>query len=246
MWLTVGHDRAIASLARGLQEGRISHAYLLVGPPQSGKMTLALDLARAVNCLADDRPCGECSQCQRVDAGLHADVHVLGIDGETTVGGRSRVAIGIDQVRAMQHEASLKPYEGRYRVFIVDGAERLSDEAANSLLKILEEPPDQVVLVLLASDLGALLPTVVSRCQRLPLRRLPLERVAREVEARFGLSRVEAEETARLSNGRMGRAFELAGRSELREGRAERLAAAEEAVQESLDRRFSRAEKMAG
>ena len=99
----------------------------------------------------------------------HADVHVIGIDGRTE--------IGIDQMREMQHSANLKPFEGRHRVFVIDGAERLSHEATNCLLKTLEEPPPDVQLILLASNERLLLDTVLSRCQRLELRRLPIAAV---------------------------------------------------------------------
>ena len=140
MWRTAGHDKAVNILGRALGEGRTAHAYLVTGPEHVGKMTLALDLARAVNCSGAERPCDACAQCRRVDRGLHADVRVVGVEPGPS-GGRQRVAIGIDQVREVQREASLKPYEGSSRVFIFDRAERLTEEAANSLLKILEEPP---------------------------------------------------------------------------------------------------------
>ncbi len=169
MWNTIGHERAVTHLKLGLEKGQLSHAYLLTGPRQVGKMSLAMDLARALNCLGDERPCGVCDQCGRIERGLHADVRIAGVEAGTSRGGGSRTSIGIDQVREVQREASLKPYEGRYRVFVVDGAEHVTSEAANSLLKTLEEPPDQVVIALLAPDVDVLPPTVVSRCQRLDL-----------------------------------------------------------------------------
>ena len=245
MWSTIGHDKAVNALQRSLQEGRLSHAYLLVGPGHVGKMTLALDLARAVNCLGEQRPCGECNQCRRIADGLHADVHVLGVDSQTAGDGPSRVAIGIAQVRDVQREASLKPYEGRFRVFIFDGAEHLSEEAANSLLKILEEPPEQVILVLLASDAGQLLPTIVSRCQQLETMPLPVALVARELETRFDTDGDEARRIAHLSGGRIGWAFQAAGHPDLLARRTERLAAFEEAVYGGLERRFSYAASLA-
>ena len=245
MWRTIGHDKAINALRRGQQEGRLSHAYLLVGPRQVGKMTLAVDLARMVNCLGDDGPCGECGQCRRIADGLHADVRVLGLDTPPSGDGRSRVAIGINQVREVQREATLKPYEGRCRVFIFDRAEHLSEEAANSLLKILEEPPEQVIMVLLASDAGGLLPTIVSRCQQLQLRPLPVPRVAHELEARYDADHEKAEEIARLSGGRVGWALEALSEPDLLARRAERLSAIESAVRGGLEERFSYSAKLA-
>ena len=239
VWRTIGHERALRTLQRGLAEGRVSHAYLLAGPRHVGKMTLALDVARMVNCLADDRPCGECVQCGRVEAGLHSDVRVLGLDAGGPAEGRTRVAIGIDQVREVQREASLKPFEGAYRVFILNGAELLSEEAANSLLKILEEPPEQVVLLLLTSDAGGLLPTIVSRCQQLELRPLPETLLAGELESRYSVDGDRAREIARLSGGRLGWAFRAVDEPDLLDKRDRRLEAIEGAIRGDLEQRFS-------
>ena len=245
MWQTIGHEKAIRTLQRGLQEDRLSHAYLLVGPAQVGKMTLALDLARLVNCTGEDKPCGDCSQCRRVSDSLHTDVHVLGLEAQKGGDGRTRVQIGIDQVRTVQREASLKPYEGRYRVFIFDGAEHFSEEAANALLKTLEEPPDDVILVLLASDAGSLLPTLISRCTQLELRPLPFSRVADELEAKHGIDHTKAVEIARLSGGRLGWALEALSKPELLEQRSERIEIIENTVRGSLEDRFSFAAALA-
>lgn len=132
----------------------MAHAWLLAGPPRVGKMTLALDLARMVNCAAEevgDRPCGECRQCQRISNSLHADVRIIS-QGGSSGGVTRRTAISVEQIREAQREAVLKPYEGRYRVFIIEDAENFTQEAANALLKMLEEPPEDVIFVLLASE----------------------------------------------------------------------------------------------
>jgi DNA polymerase-3 subunit delta' len=167
MWQIIGQDRILSSLRRGLEGGTLAHAYLLVGPPHVGKMTLARDLARAVNCGEAGPPCGECAACQKISVGKHADVQMIGLYGGAEA--RSRTEIGIDQIREVQHAASLPPFEGKCRVFIIDGAEYLSTEAANSLLKTLEEPAASVVFVLLTTSDRRLPATVVSRCQRLEL-----------------------------------------------------------------------------
>ena len=245
LWRTIGQDRAVTALSRALSSGRLSHAYLLEGPRHVGKMTLALDLARAVNCLGEGRPCGECTQCARIEGGLHADVQVVSVDTREGGDGGSRVAITIDQVREVRRVAGLKPYEGRYRVFIIDGAERLSEEAANSLLKVLEEPPDQVILVLLTLDAWDLLPTLVSRCNRIELRRLPPPLVARELEARYEIAPDRSNEIARLSGGLIGWALQAASRPDLLEQRETRLAGIEAVIQAGLEERFSYAAGMA-
>ena len=154
-WQTVGHDKALATLARSIETGRMAHAWLLAGPPHIGKMTLALDIARLVNCTASaiaQKPCDDCQQCHRIGNSLHADVRVISQGGSSS-GTMRRTAISVEQIRDMQREAVLKPYEGRHRVFIIEDAENFTQEAANALLKMLEEPPDDVIFVLLASEL---------------------------------------------------------------------------------------------
>ena len=245
MWRTVGHERAVDFLRRGLEQGRVSHAYLIVGPGRVGKMSLALDLARALNCERETRPCTECEQCLRITRGVHADVKTVKRGTGDESNGRRRISIGIDQVRETTREASLKPFEGGYRVFIFDGAEHLTDEASNSLLKTLEEPPDQVVLVLLAASPELLLSTIVSRCQLLELRSLPRELVAREVQTRFGLDTDAAAEIARLSAGSLGWAIEAATEPGVLEALNGKLDSVERLVRGGLEERFAYAASMA-
>jgi len=217
----------------------------MVGPPRVGKMTLALDLARALNCVGDDRPCGECSHCTRTERGLHADVRVIGLGSNVRGAGRSRTLIGIDQVREVQREAALKPFEGTCRVFIIDGAERLSEEASNSLLKTLEEPPERVFLVLLASDAAALLATVVSRCQTLALRPVPAPLISRLLQESHDSDPASADDLARLSEGRPGWAVAAAADPSLREEMDGTLSEIEQLVEGGLAERFAYAERLA-
>ena len=245
MWRTIGHDKALNVLRRSLDAGRLSHAYLLAGPRHVGKMTLAMDLARAVNCLEGQVPCDRCLQCRRIDRRLHADVRVVAVEADETGEGRGRVAIGINRVLEVQRDASLKPYEGRCRVFIFDGAEHLSEEAANALLKTLEEPPDQVVLLLLTADAGALLPTLVSRCQVLELRPVPSSLIAAELEVHHDVDAARADEIARLSNGRPGWAVNAAAAPEILEAMNEKLRELQDLVAGGLEERFAYAASLA-
>ena len=162
-WQIIGHDWAVDLLRRSLEAGRMAHAYLMSGPSQVGKTTLALALAKALNCTYADPPCGHCPSCLQIEHGTHPDVQLI-------VGDGARESIKIEQIRVLQREAVLSPYEGGYRVFVLRRIDRASVEAANSLLKTLEEPPPHVVLVLTALDPEALPATIVSRCQRLDLR----------------------------------------------------------------------------
>src|SRR4030042_396604 len=132
MWQVLGHPKATTLLERSIQRGRLSHAYLFVGPPHVGKMTLALNLAQAVNCQAEDVPCGECASCRRIASGKHADVQIIGLIST------EKKEISIEQMREMQNSASLPPYEGKQKGFIIEKADLLPHEASNSLLKTLE------------------------------------------------------------------------------------------------------------
>lgn len=198
-WQTIGHDWAVALLRRGLEIGRVAHAYLLCGPPQIGKTRLAQDLAQALNCTQPEPPCGQCPSCKKIKKRVHPDIRL--VEGEGAGG-----SIKIDQVRALQRDAVLSPYEGRYRVFILRRMDLATVEAANSLLKTLEEPPEHVVLVLTAVHADMLPTTVVSRCQRLDLRPAARDVVAATLGQR-GLPAEQAQLLARLSGGRLGWAF---------------------------------------
>ena len=201
-WGVVGHEWAVALLRSSLSAGRVAHAYLLSGPPQIGKRTLALALAQALNCAEPDAPCGRCSSCQKIARGIHPDVRLIAAEG---AGGN----IKIEQVRALQHEAVLAPYEGRYRVFIVRQMEQATLEAANSLLKTLEEPSAQVILILTAVHSESLPRTIVSRCQHLGLRPVAAA-VIEEMLRDKGIAPAQAQLLARLSGGRLGWALQAA------------------------------------
>ena len=244
MWRLQGHDSLIQRLEQNVRDGRYAHAYLIVGPPQIGKATLALDLARALNCQStDDILCGSCTQCIRISAGLHADVRVLSLESRPE--GASRTEIGIDEVRDLQHQASLKPYEGSDRVFIVDGAEHMSEEAANALLKTLEEPPPQVVIILVTSEEGALLPTVRSRCRRLELRAMAVSGVAQILAEGHSMEKSEADRLARLSMGRLGWALSALEEPALAEEQRSEVERVAELSAGGLEGRFAYAAELA-
>jgi DNA polymerase-3 subunit delta' len=163
-------------------------------------MTLALNLAQALNCDAEEPPCGRCRSCSRIAEGKHADVQVI----STTSSDRTRAEISIEQIKEMQRQVSLPPYEGRYKISVLDGAERLSDEAANRLLKTLEEPPPHILIILLTSKEGLLLPTIISRCQRIELRPMPPSRAEQELAEHWNIAPQKAKLLARLSKGCLG------------------------------------------
>ena len=244
MWDTVGHDRAVRFLQRSHAAGRLAHAYLITGRPGTGRMALALDLARLVNCIGDGPPCSDCGQCDRVSRGLHADVQVVGLQ-ESSDNGRTRVNIGIDQIRDCQRDISLKPFEGKCRVVIFDAAETMSAEASNALLKTLEEPPDHVLIVLLLRENARMLPTIVSRCQTIELRPPHAEAIASLLVDRHGVEPDYAHELAETSGGRPGWAVRAISEPQLMEERGAILREIEDVMGSSMEGRFEYANGLA-
>lgn len=205
MWQTVGQPKVVALLKHSLEAGSLAHAYLFIGLPHVGKTTLALDLACALNCDSAEPPCGECASCRRILDGKYADVTFLGLNSAAGSGkARPKQEIGINDVKELQRSASLSAYEGKYKIFIVDGAEYLSDEAANCLLKVLEEPPSNVIILILTSKKTRLLATLVSRCQQIELQPLSVEEVERILIEVHDIDVDKAKLLAHLSQGCLG------------------------------------------
>jgi DNA polymerase III subunit delta' len=246
-WPVVGHASAVARFQRALAKGNLGHAYLITGPEHSGKTHLALLLAQALNCAADSAPCMTCSACERIAGGNHPDVRVISLTSASAEeDGKQRAEISIKQVRDdIQHWASLPPFEGKRRVFIISGAEMLSEEAANCLLKTLEEPQAGVLFVLITSDPSRLPETVVSRCQRVDLRPVSADAIQKTLVER-GLSPEKAKLISRLSHGRPGWALEAASGEKVLEARDERIESLLEATESGIEKRFEHSSDLAG
>lgn len=243
MWQVVGQDRAVSILQRGMERGSLAHAYLIAGPPRVGKMTLALNTAQVLNCEAAEPPCGQCPSCQKVMTGNHADVQIIGL-AQNEDAAEAKL-ISIDQVRDMQHSASLPPFEGKCKVFIIEDAELLSIEAANCLLKTLEEPTDNIVFLLLTTNEKLLPETVVSRCQRLEMTPLPAPQIEEALQERWGVEPGQAKLLARLSKGCLGWAITTAADDQTLQERAQKLDTLYTIISADTDERFSRAAQLA-
>ncbi len=237
MWQVIGQDKILSLLDYGLKTDAIAHAYLLVGPRHVGKGTLAINLAQALNCEGPEPPCGQCRSCQRIREAKHADVTSIGLD--------SRAEIGIDDIRGLQRSANLPPYEGKCKVFIIDEAEYLSTEAANALLKILEEPPPRVVWLLLAAEEERLLPTVISRCQRLELKPVPSERVQEVLVNSYNVDADKAKLLTQLCHGRLGWALSALADCDMLEERSQRIGRLASLLTAGIEQRFAYAQELA-
>ncbi len=195
----LGQQQATRFLRGSVESGRVSHAYLFVGPPGAGKKSAGKAFACALLC--DDRGCGACSTCGRVRRGAHPDVRIIEPEG---VQGYVK-----DQVTSLIRDVWLAPVEGRRKVYLIESADLFGESSGNAFLKTLEEPPDDTVLILMAHTLDAVLPTIVSRCQTVRFRRLaPSEALAVLVE-KTGARREEAAAALAAAGGVVARAREF-------------------------------------
>jgi DNA polymerase-3 subunit delta' len=217
-WDLIGHEWAVDMLKKHVVNGRTRHAYLFCGPPGLGRRTLALRFAQALNCtnLSDTGiPCGQCRDCKGIESMQHADLSIVQAESEGGI-------LKVDQIREMRKTMVLKPYMSKYRVAIFLRFQEANDNAANALLKTLEEAPSYAVLILTADNPEQLLPTIVSRCEVLRLRTSSIEEVKNDLESN-GMDSDKAKLIAHISGGRPGYARRLIEDEVLLDTREERL-----------------------
>jgi len=196
----LGQTQAINWLRTAIQQERLATAYLFTGIDGIGKSTVALNLAKVLNCLSlqEGDACEKCLNCKKINARTHPDILFVQPEGQS---------IKIEQIRKVQHNLSLKPASAKKRVVIINNAELMTTEAANAFLKTLEEPPLNTILILIAQHKSQLLPTIVSRCQVVPFRPLPLKIIQEVLEKKKKQPSQKAFFLAHLAEGSLGKAF---------------------------------------
>jgi DNA polymerase III subunit gamma/tau len=182
----LGQDHVVQTLKNAIEQRRLAHAYLFVGPRGTGKTSTARILAKGLNCVKGPtpNPCGVCDSCREIAQGISLDV--LEIDGASNN--------SVDQIRELRDNVRFAPIRGRYKLYIIDEVHMLSTQAFNALLKTLEEPPEHVIFVFATTEVHKVLPTILSRCQRFDLRRIPTQVIARH------LAFIAEQENVRLSH----------------------------------------------
>ena len=168
-----GQDHVASTIRQAIKQQRVSHSYLFCGPRGTGKTTTARILAKAVNCLepAEGNPCNNCQICRTINEGRFLDI--IELDAASNR--------GIDEIREIRDKVNFAPVEGQRKVYIIDEAHMLTDQASNAFLKTLEEPPAHVIFVLCTTEANKILPTIISRCQRFDFRRLPTDVICRRL-----------------------------------------------------------------
>lgn len=197
----LGHDRSLSIIKEHLANSCFSGAYIFSGPEGIGKKMVAKIIAQQLNCMGQvNRPCGSCSCCLKIQKEQYPDLHMI-------QNGQSQIKI--EDIRGILRQANFRPYEGRLKVFIVDNAHKLNSEAANSLLKVLEEPPKDVLIILITHKPQNIIKTVLSRCKMIkfsPMVRTQLETV---LVKNYALDKTTAHFLAYYAEGRLGLALRL-------------------------------------
>jgi DNA polymerase-3 subunit delta' len=239
-WNLLGHDWAVDILSRHIATQNTRHAYLFTGPDGVGRRTLAIRFSQALNCsqpVEPGRPCFKCKNCTQIELMAHPDLTIIQSE-------RKGATLKVEQIREMQHGLSLTAYQASYRVAILLRFEEANDNAANALLKTLEEPPDKVVLILTANNADALLPTISSRCEALNLRPMPGRALADRLVKSYGIEPEKATLLAAISNGCPGLAIQYGRQPELLDQRKQTLDEHLQLLQSGNIERFKYAEAL--
>lgn len=207
----IGHEKIIEYFRNVIAGGQVSHAYILNGPDLSGKMLLTEAFAAALQCEGEgERPCGECRSCKQAKSRNHPDIIYVTHEKPNTV--------GVDEIRRqVNDDIILKPYRSRYKIYIINEAEKMNVQAQNALLKTIEEPPAYAVICLLTTNADGFLPTILSRCVRLDIRAIEDEKIRRFLMKEKGVPDYQADICAAFAQGNVGKAIRLAGSEDFNE-----------------------------
>lgn len=204
----IGHEQIIEHLRNAITLDKISHAYILNGPEDSGKMMLAEAFAMALQCEGEgERPCLACRSCRQAMDHNQPDIIYVSHEKPNT--------IGVDDIRTqVNNDIGIKPYSSRYKVYIIDEAQKMNQQAQNALLKTIEEPPAYAVLLLLTTNSDSFLPTILSRCITLNLKAVKEDVIRGYLMQNYQIPDYQADICAAFSQGNVGKAVKLAASSD--------------------------------
>ncbi len=206
----VGHNKIIEHLKNAIKMDKVSHAYIINGEDNSGKMMLAEAFAMTLQCEeGGDEPCGVCRSCRQAKDRNQPDIIFIGQD--EMMGDKKTKSISVDEIRTMlNNDIVIKPYSSKYKVYIVDNAEKMNIQAQNALLKTIEEPPAYGVILLLTSNADSFLPTILSRCILLNIKTVEEEQIKKHLMKKYQVPDYKAEICASFAQGNVGKAIQLA------------------------------------
>jgi len=223
--MIIGHQKILEFLKRSIQTGQLAHAYLFIGPANLGKKTAAQEFIKMLG-------------GQEIEKDIHPDILIVEPEMIEKKGIKKEAEISIDQVRQIQHQLSLCPYQAPYKIALIDQAERITREAANALLKTLEEPTPKTILILISSQPQLLLPTIISRCQIIKFLPVPLAEIEKSLPS-------SSKEIIRLSAGRPGLVIRYLTNPQLLQEQKQMLNQLDHLIQADLNQRYQYAEEMA-
>lgn len=204
----IGHEQIKEHLQTAIKQNKISHAYIINGEKGSGKKLTASVFAKTLLCEnadskeKDGQPCGTCKSCMQTDSGNHPDL--IRVTHE-------KISIGVDDIRLqVNNDIGIKPYSGPYKIYIIDDADKMTEQAQNALLKTIEEPPEYAVLILLTNNVSSLLPTILSRCVTLNLKTISVDLIKEYLMKNSNIPDYAAELSATFSQGNIGKAVRYA------------------------------------
>ncbi len=200
----VGHKQVIKHLQNAMQMNKVSHAYIIHGEHGAGKSILASAFAMALQCEEKGtEACGKCHSCKQAASRNHPDI--IYVDHEKPN------IISVDEIRSqINNDVDIKPYSGKYKIYIIDEADKMNSQAQNALLKTIEEPPAYVVVLLLVSNISAMLPTILSRCVTLKLGVLDNQVIKEYLMEHLNVPDYTADICVAFAGGYLGKAVELA------------------------------------
>ena len=224
----LGHEQIIEHLQNAVTMDKVSHAYIINGPDKSGKMMLAEAFAQTLECEkledvmknaaqpSDVEPCMECHSCKQAMTKNQPDIIYVRHEKPNT--------ISVDDIRTqVNNDIVIKPYSSRYKIYMIDEAEKMNEQAQNALLKTIEEPPAYAILILLTTNAAAFLPTILSRCVTLNLKAVPDEKIKKFLMAHYQIPDYQADVCVAFAQGNVGKAIQLAASDDFNELKASAL-----------------------
>jgi len=215
--MIIGHQKKVDFLKKSAEKNRVSHGYLFYGQEKIGKKKIAIELAKTLQCLEKNKPCGLCKNCRDIDNNNHPDLVIIGKEEKSGDGENSSGQISISKIRNLRKTLSLSPYLGNYKIAIIDDAHCLNIHSANALLKTLEEPKGKAVIILVSSHPNLLPKTIRSRLQQIKFSLVPKNILAKQLEG-TAFKEEQKDEILKIIQGRPGVLVEILSDSRKKDG----------------------------